>query len=223
MDRAAENASVEGLGHSPRLVEALSGLWQAMADDYGLVPELPFDAVSARARSGDEAELARCLPRLVTLMVDYELAVAQAIEIIELLSLPSWTDHQRHLLIKVLDAWWFEILIRNPGEHPPDYQPDDVLGLLSRTEARMVRRLQVWLSEIDGPPAVHLATALLEGFDGSAWDGQDDARGQVLAWARSETVVNGLALIGTTHLEPEMMSAVLDRLLDEVGSGGWGS
>ncbi len=203
-----------GYGHSPRLTAALSKIWATMADDYGLLPGLPFDAVMARFQSGEIAEMSRCLPRLVNLMVDYELTVSQAAEVIECLVEGPWSDDQRHLLVEMLDAWWFEVLIRNDGEHHPDYTPDVVLGLLARTGAPMVRWLQVWLAEIDGPPAVHLATALLDGFDGPAWSGQGDRRGQVIAWARTETVTNGLMLVGGSHVDSETMSAVLDRLLD---------
>jgi len=214
VDTPAGPAEVEGYGHSPRLADALTRLWATMADDYGLVPDLAFDALMARVRSGDRGEVARCMPRLVNLMVDNDLAVADSIEVVSLLSTHTWSSYQRELLVEMLDAWWYDVLNRDPGEHHPDYQPDDVLGLLSRTEARMVRWLHVWLAGIDGPPAVHLANALLDGLNGPVWEGQDDARGQVLAWARTETVVNGLALIGTTHIESDVMSRVLDRLLD---------
>jgi hypothetical protein len=214
VDKATGAAEVEDYGHSPRLADALTRLWATMADDYGLVPDLAFDALMARTRFGEGDDVARCMPRLVNLMVDYDLSVAESIEVITLLSTHTWGRFERNLLVEMLDAWWYEVLNRDPGEHHRNYQPDDVLGLLSRTEARMVRWLHVWLAEIDGPAAVHLASALLDGLDGPAWDGQDDARGQVLAWARSETVVNGLALIGTTHIDSDVMSRVLDRLLD---------
>jgi hypothetical protein len=205
-------------GHSPRLTAALSALWTTMADDYGLLPDLAFDAVMSRARSDEPGETARCLPRLVNLMVDGELPIPEAVEVIALLEQDIWTVRQRDLAVEVLDAWWFETLLRHPGEHPPHHQPDDVLGLLSRTRFRMVRWLQVWLLELDGPPAVHLASAIDSGLNGPAWDGQDDARNQVLAWARTETIVNGLALIGTTHVESALMSRVLDRLVELPGT-----
>lgn len=217
MELGVESAS-EIHGHSPRLTAALGALWTTMADHYGLLPDLAFDAVMSRARSDEQGETARCLPRLVNLMVDGELSIPEAVEVIAVLEQDVWTNRQRQLTVELLDAWWFETLLRDPGEHHPLYQPDDVLGLLSRTRFRMVRWLQVWLLELDGPPAVHLASAIDSGLNGPAWDGQDDARSQVLAWARSETVVNGLALIGTTHVEPGLMSRVLDRLLDVPGS-----
>jgi hypothetical protein len=49
--------------------------------------------------------------------------------------------------------------------------------------------------------------------DGPAWVGKGDQARQVVAWARTETVINGLALVGGTHLDAEALSDVLDRLI----------
>lgn len=207
----------EGYGHSPRLMAGLSRLWATMASDYGLLPQLPFDAVMARSlgRDGraDRSELRRCAPRLVNLMVDYDLTIDQSIEVIDRLASVSWRDGERSLLVEILDSWWFEVLQRLPGEHPPDYPPSEVLGLVARTGAPMVRWLHVWLDQLDGPAASYLAEAVIDGLSGSAWVGLDDERTQVLTWARSETVVNGLALIGATHLDDGTFHALMDRLI----------
>ena len=116
-------------------------------------------------------------------------------------------------MVELLDGWWYEVLQRLPGEHHGSFQPDDVLGLLARSGAPMIRWLHVWLDELDGPGAVHLAEAVIGGLSGPSWHGLDDERGQVLAWARTETVVNGLALIGATHLDGDTFSQVMDVLI----------
>ncbi len=66
-----------------------------------------------------------------------------------------------------------------------------------------VREIPAWAQT---PPSPVVPT-------GPAWAGKQDQASQVIAWAKSETVVHGLALIGATHLDPEVMSDLLDRLI----------
>lgn len=194
--------------HSPPLRAALERVWATMADDYGLVPELELETVLARARTGDAGEVAVCLPRLLDALVEGDLSPVAAIEVVELLDGIGVVAG-----VDLLDAWWFDVLQRDPGEHRPGIAPDDVLGLLAHTGPPMVRWLHPWLDALDGPPAVHLATAIVDGFPAPTWAGRSDERQQVMAWTRSETVINGLALIGATHIDGETMSRVLDILI----------
>lgn len=194
--------------HSPPLRAALDRLWATAAVDYGLIPELELETVLARARTGDGDEVSVCLPRLVDALVDGELSPVTAIDVIELLD-----DHIGSGAAKLLDAWWADVLERSPGEHRSGLSPEPVLGLLAHTRAPMVRWLHPWLEALDGPPAVHLAAAIVDGFPSPTWAGRSDERQQVMAWTRSETVINGLALIGATHVDNATMSRVLDILI----------
>lgn len=179
-----------------------------MAADYGLVPELQLETVLARARTGDADEVAACLPRLLDALVGGDLSPVGSIEVVELLD-----GHGGHAIVDLLDAWWFDVLQRSPGEHRNGVGPEDVLGLLAHTEPPMVRWLHPWLDTLDGPPAIHLATAIVDGFPAPTWSGRTDRRQQVMAWTRTEAVINGLALIGATHIDGDTMSRVLDILI----------
>ncbi|MGI9597706.1 MAG: hypothetical protein ACR2QK_16200 [Acidimicrobiales bacterium] len=195
---------------SNRLRAAQAELWRVMADDYGLVPELALDALMARA---DRGESAVTTPRLIDLLVDYELTVEQACEVAARLGDHPWDRAGRAAIEEVLDAWWQETLVLSPGEHRQPFGPDVVLGILVGYDAPLVRWLDPWLVELDGPGASHLATAVLDGLDGPAWVGKVDQADQVIGWARTETVINGLTLIGGTHLDDDVLSDVLDRLI----------
>lgn len=204
---------VEPVGISVRLRRALDRLWASMADDYGLFPGLDVDAVLARA---DRGELAAATPRLVDLLVGGGLTVEEAVEVTTRLGARDWTAAQRSLVYEALDAWWLQVLKREPTEQHEPYRPGTVLGVLCVTGAPLVRWLEPWLAELDGPGANHLARVVLEGrtgLSGPAWQGREDEAAQVLAWARSETVVNGLTLVGGVHLDDGVLSDVLDRLL----------
>ncbi len=241
MSRSVGEQGGDRLGSSPELVKAVGRLWSNMVtaggDDaeveYGLIPELPFDAVLARLdRAESLREAARCVPRLVDLMVDHALTVDEAAVVVDRLTLGPWTDRQREVVVHVLEAWWLQALRREPGEHHPDFPPAVVLGLVAGIGDRMSRWLAVWIDELDGPGAQHLADTVLDGLDGPSWRGKDDEAQQVLGWARTEAVVNGVALVGAVHLEPELTSRLLDRLLKldepppgqiwlEPGMAGW--
>ncbi len=205
-------------GHSPPLRTALEQVRATMVDDDGLISEVEFETVLARARTGDDVEIARCLPRLLTALIDGELSPVEAIEVVELLDGYQEADvvtrvERRQVVLELLDAWWFDVLQRQPGEHRPGVAPEDVLGLLARIDVPMVRWLHPWLDSLDGPPAVHLAAAIIDGFPAPTWAGRSDERRQVIAWTRSEAVINGLALIGATHIDGDTMDRVLDILI----------
>ena len=197
------------------LVAAVSRLWQVMADDYGLLADLPYDATMARARRG---ELLAATPRLVELTVSGGLAVADAAEAVAELGRFDWTDHRhrRTAVEGALDAWWAEALALDRGEHREPFTPPVVLGVVLGWGSPLVRWLEPWLAALDGPGARHLAEVVVGGPDclsGPAWAGKADQAGQVLGWARTETVVNGLTLIGATHLDDGLLSDALDRLI----------
>lgn len=235
----SEEQRCEGRGSSPDLVKAVDRLWSDMVSvddgggekDYGLLPGLPFDAALARLDRADSSpEAARCVPRLVELMVEHRLSVDEAGVVVDRFSLGAWTDRQYRAVLNVLDAWWLQALRREPGEHHLEYPPSVVLGLVAGTGARMSRWLGVWIDELDGPGARHLADTILGGLNGPSWQGKDDEAEQVLGWARTEAVVNGVALVGAVHLEPEVVGRLLDRLLrldepiagqSELGPGAW--
>ncbi len=239
---------------SPDLRQAISRLWVDFRPDgtdgidgFGLVPELPFDAVLARARSntGDRStEGLLCVPRLLELLVGHDLSVIEARQamqqVVAVETLMS-TD-QRLSVQQVLESWWLQSLKREVGEQTPGFPPPVVLGLVARWPSPMTRWLTPWLEQLDGPGAKYLVDTIaaleLSVLDAAghgeaadvapwrvmvpllaeAWRGVDDAKGQLLSWARSETVVNGLVLIGAVHLHsdhyPELLSDVLDLLLE---------
>ena len=202
--------------HSPPLSTAIEHLWASTSDDDELIRELELSTVLARARTGRIEEASRCLPRLLEALVDGELSPVEGIEVIELL--PGAVAGS--VVAELLDAWWHDVLQREPGEHRPGIAPDDVLGLLAHAEPPMVRWLHPWLDALDGPAAVHLADAIVAGFPAPTWAGREDRRQQVMAWTRSETVINGLALIGATHIDGDVMSKVLDVVILGAETGG---
>lgn len=203
---------IERPGRSGRLIDALDAVWSTMADDYGLLPDLAADAVMVRAAG----ELAMATPRLLELLVHYELTISEAADVVTRLGNHRWSGSELSVIQEVLDAWWSETLMSEPGEHTEPYGPEVVLGVLAGFDAPMVRWFGPWIAELDGPGSQHLATIIVNGRDAlteSAWVGKEDRADQLFGWARSETVVHGLALIGATHLDPEMLSDALDRLI----------
>jgi hypothetical protein len=201
------------IGQSRRLTEAMETLWSVMADDYGLLPDLAVDALLARA---DRGELTAASPRLIELLVAEELAVDDGAGVVARLGRHDWDTGQREAVTAALDAWWLQTLKRPASEHGADYPAGVVLGVLVGFGAPMVRWLRPWLDELDGPGAAHLASVVIagpEGLSGPAWAGKDDEARQVLSWARTETVVNGFALVGGVHLDDGVLDQVLDRLI----------
>ncbi len=202
-----------GPARSTRLVAALATVWDTMADDYGLLPDLAIDAVLARAERG---ELEAATPRLLELTVGHELSVADGAAVVQRLGRHQWDRGHRAAVLEVLDAWWLQTLKRLPAEQDDRYPTEVVLGTLVGFGEPMVRWLGPWLQELDGAGAAHLATIILggpDGLTGPAWLDKADEAGQVLAWARTETVVNGMTLIGATHLDDGVLGRVLDRLI----------
>lgn len=181
-----------------------------MAEDYGLFPHLETDAVLARA---DDGGLTQAVPRLLDLLTAGQVSVADGATIASMIGSYPWAVEQRILIEETFAAWWLETLMRSPGEHTEPFTPDAVLGILVGYDPSMIRWFEPWLFELDGPGAAHLATMVLDGLDGPAWVGKDDEASQVLGWARTETVINGIALIGGTHLDDDVLSDVLDRLI----------
>lgn len=200
-------------GRSQRLDRAIDALWSTMADDYGLLPDLDLDALLARA---DRGELVAATPRLIDLVVGQTLPVADAAAVVERFGAADWTPHQEVAVGEALDAWWLQTLKRLPGEHVEPYGPSAVLGVVAGFGAPMVRWFGPWLDELDGPAAGYLADVVLggpDGLSGAAWSGKEDEARQVLGWARTEPVVNGLTLVGGVHLDDGVLGDVLDRLL----------
>lgn len=213
-DGAGAGVAAARPGRSRRLTEAIDRLWATMADDYGLLPDLALDAVVARA---DRGELEAATPRLIELTVGHHLPVADAAGVVDRLGRHRWDTAGRAVVTEALDAWWLETLKRSPAEQAAPYRTEVVLGVLVGFGAPMVRWLGPWLDELDGPGAAHLARVVLGGPDGlvggPAWDGKADQARQVLGWARTETVINGLTLIGGVHLDDGVLDRVLDRLI----------
>jgi len=146
--------------------------------------------------------------------------VADAAAVVDRLGSHPWSGSgpasERAVVTEALDAWWLETLKRQPDEQDEHYPTEVVLGVLVGFGAPMIRWLGPWLDELDGPGARHLATVILGGSDGlagPAWAGKGDEAGQVLGWTRTETVINGLALIGGVHLDDGVLDQVLDRLI----------
>ena len=201
---------------SIRLTEALAALWSPEID-YGLLPDLPGDAVLSRARRG---EMTLAIPRLLELAVSGRLTVAEAAGATTLIGehLAKSADDARlaRRVEEVLDAWWLETLMRDPGTHVDGFEPEAVLGIVAGYDAPMVRWFEPWLEQLDGPGAAHLGAIVVAGPAGltpEAWVGCEDQASQLFAWSRSETVVNGIALIGGVHLDDGMLDQVLERLI----------
>lgn len=200
-------------GRSQRLTAALKNAWATMAEDYGLFPDLAADAVLARV---DRGEIEAATPRLLQLLVGHELPVDVAADVVVRLGDHPWPTEQLTTIQEVLDAWWREVLMQEPGEHPDLYPPETVLGVLSGYDAPMIRWFEPWIGELDGPGAIHLAAIVVAGrnqLTAAAWSGKEDSADQVFGWARTETVINGLALVGGTHLGNRLLSDALDQLI----------
>lgn len=240
---------------SPDVQRWLAEVWDCFSPggktSYGLLVELPFDAVMVRARGG---EAVACTPRLLELVVGHDLSVIEARDVMNLVGALAGTadddgDSSAETLVpkqalavqNLLAAWWEQSLRRDGGETVSGYPPVVVLGLVARWPGPMNRWLGPWLERFDGPAARHLVDAVAAVALASpaspdapvseqadwvvvgplvteAWRSQDDRRGQLLAWAKTETVVNGLVLVGATHLQsghyPKLLDDVLDVLLE---------
>jgi hypothetical protein len=121
----------------------------------------------------------------------------------------DWPDADRRLVDDVLDLWWATELQLEPGE--PSVH--DVLAALARLHPPMIRWLDPWLRDLDGPGARHLVRMVADQLSSVRWAERPDRRAQVVAWTRSEPVVIGLTLVGGVHLEPGQLGDALDRML----------
>jgi hypothetical protein len=190
------------------LIDALDLLREEFPTDRVLVHELPADAAIAVAASDLEASLVR----LFELVALDELGDRNAYEVFDLLDQADWLEWDMPAVQAITGwagAWWLTVLKSDPEV----INAGDVLGHLIHLGLPMVKWLTVWLDELDGSGARHLAGFLIDGSEHDGWKGRADERGQVLAWARSEAVINGLMLIGATHLEPGQMAMILDRVV----------
>ncbi len=194
------------------LTDALEVVQQEFPSDRLLVDELAADAALAIAATDLDATLAR----LFELIAVDRLGDRQAYEVFDLLARADWLQWDMPAVQAIAgwaDAWWLTAL----KSEPESTNAGDVLGQLTHLGLPMVKWLTVWLDEMDGSGARHLANFLIDGSDHMGWDGRADEQQQVLAWARSETVVNGLMMIGAAHLEPGQIGLVLDRIIATPG------
>lgn len=211
------------------LDRAIDRLWDVFSDRSSLIGSLPADAVLARADSVDGAaghelaagqggnELRFCLPRLAELLTTNRLDAEPGYRIADRLRdahWQSWDRHERETLEEFFDTWWLLTRSLDGGAVPAsDLPASEVLGALVHLGVPLVRWLGPWLEDFDGPPARHFADMILGGMDTPAWTSAPDERGQVLAWAASESCVFGIALVGGIHLPDDRLSDVLDQLI----------
>ncbi len=190
------------------LTTALVRIRREFPSDLVLVDELAADAALAVARTDLEASLAR----LFELVSADELGDRHAYEVFDLIGEAGWLEWDMPAVQAITawaDAWWLTCLMTEPEFA----NAGDVLGQLTHLGLPMVKWLSVWLDSLDGTGAQHLANFLIDGSSHAGWDGRSDERRQVLAWARSEAVVNGFMMIGAIHLEPGQMAMILDRTI----------
>lgn len=197
----------------PRWNEMIDGsiraLWTTFGSSDSLLPDLAFDAVLARA---DHGEFPESVPRLFELGTapgaDPDMAVA-VFDRLEGQDWSNWPDGRRRPVEHLLDQWWAMLLRAEPGV-PAVHE---VLAALVRLNQPVIRWLQPWLEDLDGPGARHLALLVINELSSPRWAEVPDRREQVLAWTRSEPVLMGLTLVGGVHLEPGELSEALDRML----------
>lgn len=190
------------------LQDALDLLQVEFPTDRALSGELAADVLMVLAAT----DLEDVLVDLLTMASDGELGDRYAYEIFDLLRAAEWTEWDMpavQAIVRWADAWWLTAL-----RMVPDFaDAGAALGQLVHLGLGMVKWLTVWLEEIDGFGAEHLANFLIDGSDHPGWNGYDDERAQVRAWAQSETVVNGFTMIGGVHLEEGRMAKVLDEII----------
>ncbi len=190
------------------LQEALDLLQVEFPTSRALSGDLAADALFALATT----DLEEVLVDLLTMATDGQLDDRFAYEIFDLLTAAGWIDWDMpavQSIVRWADAWWLTVL-----RMVPEFSDAGAaLGQLVHLNLGMVKWLPVWLDELDGYGAEHLANFLIDGSDHPGWIGHDDERAQVRAWAQSDTVVNGFTMIGGVHLEPGRMIKVLDEIV----------
>lgn len=191
------------------LARALDRVWSALGDRSSLFPELPDDAVLARATSGEVVE---AMPRLLELAISGaapRMAITEPFDLLAASAWATWPAHQRTSIEDLVDTWWEW----TRSGIDPDIAPGRVLACLCRLGLPTIRWLGPWLDDLDGPAARHLAEVVIGQLPEPEWEAIPDQRSQVLAWCRSEPVVIGLTVVGGTHLEEGQLGAALDQML----------
>jgi hypothetical protein len=205
----------------PHLV--LAELARRWTPSTSLVPALAPDAlvswIDAAADRGDDEAVRAAVPRLLQLAVADQLDPIPTWEALGHLDRAGWRDWplaQRAAVEEVLDGWWRATLIGHPSR--PDAHEVLVAQAVVRRQVRPL--LDLWLAELDGSGAIHLAEVVRDDLDPGAgelvhagWAGLEDLSAQVVAWARSEAVIVGLTLVGGPHLDRELLSDALDQLI----------
>lgn len=184
-------------------------LWDVLGDRQSLFPNLPDDAVLARARSG---ELAEAMPRLLELAIGggfERVAVTVPFDMLREADWTTWPAEQRCALEDVMDTWWS--WTRTAID--PEARPGLVLACLCRLGVPQIRWLGPLLDDLDGPAAQHLVDVVMGQLPEPEWEGFDDQRSQILAWCRTEPVIIGLTVVGGVHLEAGQLSEALDLML----------
>ncbi len=187
---------------------ALAAVRRNFGEPQGLMASLDADAVWVRANDG---EWLNSVSRLLELWVGRDLEPVPAHDVLGRLAegWSSLTDDQARSIELLADTLWIEALTT----HPSDPSADMLLGELTYLQLPMVRWLEPWIESLDGPGAQQLADAIIRPSNTRAWAGQRDARGQLEAWAASEPVVMGLAVVGGVHLNEGDFAELLDRLV----------
>ncbi len=190
------------------LIDAIAALRREFPTDRVLVDDLAFDAAMAVAAS----DLDSVLARLLELVAEGLVGDRHPHDAFDLLVAADWLQWDMPA-VQAITAWagayWHTALL----SEPEDVDAGAVLGQLTHLRLPMVKWLSVWLDELDGTGAMHLARFLLDGSTDAAWTDREDERRQVRAWAATEPVVNGLMMIGGSHLSDGQLSAVLDLLI----------
>lgn len=188
-----------------------------------LVPALEADAllawIDAAADRGDGDAVRAATPRLLELAVADDLGprpVWEALAHLDRAGWRNWPQEDQWAVEAVLDAWWLATLLGHPSRPPAA----EVLAAQARLRGEVRPLLDRWVDELDGAGAVHLAEFVVDEIDpatglvgGPPWSDVPDLGHQVVAWARSEAVILGLALVGGVHLEPGVLSEALDRMV----------
>ncbi len=189
--------------------DALVVVGSAFPSESSLMDSLAADAAMARAAGG---EVRQALHRLIELTSSGQLGDRRPVEIFDLLVGANWLEWEIPQVRAVTGwahAWWRTVLFDFPGEQ----RAADRLGELVHLGLPIGGWLSVWLDELDGPAALHLADFVIDGSSHPAWSDRTDELGQLEAWTRSEPVIVGLTTIGGVHLPPGVLGKVLDRIV----------
>lgn len=187
---------------------SLTDIDSAFAVSSRLLPDLPLDAVLARADAG---ELLECVPRLTSLVVHHELGDTSPTEVFDRFATvwDTFTDRQRAAMFELLTLWWQASL----ALYPSDPNPSLVLACLARLPMPLSHWLDYWLRDLDEAQAAHIADLVMTDLDRPEWTSIPDRRGQVVGWLKSEPVTIGMTFVAGTHFEKGQLGKILDRLI----------